>query len=681
MASLGSAVLDLTADTSQLDSDLQEADSTTQSRMGGIASTVGKGAAAAGAALAAAGAAAVTSAWQTANLGDELDKTSSRLGVSTDALQDFNYWAEQNGVESSTLERAVGRLNQRVGEAARGNDQYADAFRDLGVDIKDANGDIRDSEAVMGDTIDRLMEIEDPAERASQASEVFGDRVARDLQPALEDGSLTLEEATEAMDGHGRMTEEQIEASARFQDAWHDVTTALQGFMRDAAMPLVEFMGDTLFPFISETILPLLQEFGDAFREDGIAGGISFLQDRMAELGPQILDQLSGWATAFIDWAQETIPDAIASFAESFPDFLANMMGFRADLIETALELFAAIVDGILETLPDLLDAASDILTDTLDLILEFVPDMLDTGIELLMGLIDGLIDALPDLLDTAMNVIDDLLEAILGFLPDLLDAGIELLLSLLEGLLEALPDIIDFVITDLIPSVLQSIWDNLPKILEAGLDLIASLLKGLIQALPDILAWIVTDLIPQVLSSLAELLPKILEFGADAISDMWGGMKDFWSDSLLPWIRDVPGMILDGLGELGSLLAGAGRSIINGLWSGMKDMWRSVTGWVGGLGSQIADLKGPIQVDRRLLTDEGDAIIGGLEESMMDRADHMLGWVGSLGGEIAGQVSVDDAAGGGMDRHELRQIRRLLEGQQRETLVTSLNRVDRLNA
>ena len=260
---VGTLTAYLNLDTSDFDSGVKGA----EKEAGGLGSTLrgglAKGAKVGAGAIAAAGAAAVTGAFKTASYGDELDKTSSRLGVHTDFLQDARYWASQNGIEASTLERATGRLTQRIGDAADGTGKYADAFEGLGVKIHDSNGDLRDSESVMRDTIDALVGIEDPAARSAAAADVFGTRVARDLMPALEDGSLTLEEATEAMDGHGRMTEEQIKASADFTDAWDDVKTSGMSLLRDGFTPVMEFMADRLFPLINDKVVPAIQTFAE----------------------------------------------------------------------------------------------------------------------------------------------------------------------------------------------------------------------------------------------------------------------------------------------------------------------------------------------------------------------------------------------------------------------------------
>ena len=208
------------------------------------------------------GGAALGMANKYASMGDDIGKTSTKLGVSTDALQEMHYWAGQNGIEAGSLDRAVGRLNQRVGMAATGNDKYGEAFQDLGINIHDANGNIRDTESVMQDTIAALREVEDPALRSAKASEIFGTKMARDLMPALEDGSLSLEEATEKIhEMGGVMSEDAVRNAEKYQDAMDDLKREFGGVFMELGTRLIPIITDKLLPAIQDKIIPAVRDF------------------------------------------------------------------------------------------------------------------------------------------------------------------------------------------------------------------------------------------------------------------------------------------------------------------------------------------------------------------------------------------------------------------------------------
>lgn len=115
---------------------------------------------------------------------------------------------------------------------------------------------------------------------------------------------------------------------------------------------------------------------------------------------------------------------------------------------------------------------------------------------------------------------------------------------------------------------------------------------------------------------------------------------------ALVDWVRRLPRMILDALGNVGRLLLDAGKNIIQGLWDGMRQIWDNLTGWVGGLGDRIRNLKGPLSYDRVMLTDIGEAIIGGLGKGMEREWSEIESLLQSFNAEIPLNVSRDSLDG-----------------------------------
>lgn len=93
-------------------------------------------------------------------------------------------------------------------------------------------------------------------------------------------------------------------------------------------------------------------------------------------------------------------------------------------------------------------------------------------------------------------------------------------------------------------------------------------------------------------------------------------GAKAKFND-LVSFVRGIPGAILGALGGVGNLLYNAGSSIINGFLNGIKNAFEGVKNFVGGIAGWIAEHKGPLSYDARLLIPAGNAIMGGFAQGL----------------------------------------------------------------
>ncbi|KFN92450.1 hypothetical protein TMUPMC115_0962 [Tetragenococcus muriaticus PMC-11-5] len=192
---------------------------------------------------------------------DKIAKGAEKMGVSTDFYQESAYWASQNGISQEQMEKAVGRLNQRMGKAVDGNEKYAEALEKLGVDLGAVEDGSLSTEDAMAQSITTLSEMDNENKKAALATEMFGTRMARDLLPALNDGSLSMEEAREKAQELGLvMGGEQLEKAEEFQDSMDDVKRSLSAVGMEIGLELMPYFQQMLdwiidnMPQIRETI-------------------------------------------------------------------------------------------------------------------------------------------------------------------------------------------------------------------------------------------------------------------------------------------------------------------------------------------------------------------------------------------------------------------------------------------
>lgn len=120
-------------------------------------------------------------------LGESVNESSARLGIQAEALQGLRFAAQQTGADVAELEVGLRFLNRRIGEAATGNLEASNLFRDLGINIRAADGSTRAAADVFADFADKIKNTADPAERTRLAMEAFS-RGGAALIPMLAEG-------------------------------------------------------------------------------------------------------------------------------------------------------------------------------------------------------------------------------------------------------------------------------------------------------------------------------------------------------------------------------------------------------------------------------------------------------------------------------------------------------------
>lgn len=210
-----------------------------------------------------AGGAAVTFATQFAQTGDQVAKTADKLGVGVEALQELRFAAERSGVAADTFDMALQRFTRRAAEAAEGTGEAKDALAQLGIQLRDQDGSLRNSEELLGDVADAFRRIEDPAERVRLAFKLF-DSEGVAMVNMLRDGNSAIEE----MRGRFRelglgMTEETARASEQLVDQMAELRGQLAAVGTVIAAELIPFLSDHLVPAIQEDVIPAMRSIGE----------------------------------------------------------------------------------------------------------------------------------------------------------------------------------------------------------------------------------------------------------------------------------------------------------------------------------------------------------------------------------------------------------------------------------
>ena len=116
-----------------------------------------------------------------------LQDTADVMGVTTTELQELKHAAVMAGLSTDAASAALSHLQQASAAAGQGAKGPSDAFRALGVHVRDAGGEVRPVSDLLDDLAVNFSHVQDPARRAQLAQDLFGRSGAR-LVNVLHDG-------------------------------------------------------------------------------------------------------------------------------------------------------------------------------------------------------------------------------------------------------------------------------------------------------------------------------------------------------------------------------------------------------------------------------------------------------------------------------------------------------------
>lgn len=129
---------------------------------------------------------------------DDLNTLSKVTGIGTDDLQKYSYAADLVDVSTEAIAKSQKKLVKNSYAAANGSKAQAEAFDAIGVSVLDANGNLRDSEAIFQDVLTALGQMTNETERDALAQTLMG-KSAAELNPLIEDGGETYKMVAETM--------------------------------------------------------------------------------------------------------------------------------------------------------------------------------------------------------------------------------------------------------------------------------------------------------------------------------------------------------------------------------------------------------------------------------------------------------------------------------------------------
>ena len=270
---------------------------------------------------------------ESAAYADEILTQSAVTGLSTEALQEYQYAAELVDVSLDTLTSSQTKMIRSMDAARHGSKEQAEAFDKLGISVQNADGTLRDAQDVFGDAIDALGAISNETERDAIAMTIFG-RSARDLNPLIEAGSDGLRELTQEAHNVGYvMGEEALDALGAVDDQLQRMNRSGEALKNQIAVGMAPAVENLM-----EKGTDLFVRLQEAAEGSGILEVFGALLDVVSALEP-LFDVLFGTAEDGVPVLQ-TLALALGVLADALT-IVANTIAIVIELFKQLFNLIS----------------------------------------------------------------------------------------------------------------------------------------------------------------------------------------------------------------------------------------------------------------------------------------------------------------------------------------------------
>lgn len=248
----------------------------------------------------------------------ELKTLSSVTGQSTDALQEFAWAGDILGVSGDRIKDSLKEITNKMQDAKNGVMETELAFINLGVDITDIEGNLRNSNDVFYEVIDALGDVRNQTERDAWAMDLMSES-AQELNPLIEAGSQTLASYAEEAKSMGYvLNESALTALTDVDAAYSRLQKTQEGVQNQMSAEFAPYLEE-----FYDKVTKLIKDAGDAMQKSGLVDSFGMLLDTFGNIIAPA-DTLSGETVPKLTNALRPLAELMAALADA-ADFLSGL--------------------------------------------------------------------------------------------------------------------------------------------------------------------------------------------------------------------------------------------------------------------------------------------------------------------------------------------------------------------
>lgn len=379
-------------------------------------------------------------------------------GGTAEDMSRLGFEAKETGVSQETLEKSLTKLSK----AMAGNSK---AFAEHNIQTKDAQGNLRPLNDVMGDAAEVFSHMQNGAEKNALAMQLFG-KAGTDMIPMLNKGKEGLAELSKESDEFGlTMGQKSVDAYKKHVAESRKMHAAMEGLKVQ----------------IGEKLAPVLYKL-TSFLAINLPKAIAFVKGVIEDLQPTF-QAVGEWIATLTEWWK--------AHWQEISDTVTKVVGYISGFVQTTL----ALIEAFWRTF------GSNVMA-------------------FLQGWVDGLVGLVQGLFDVIVGIFQLFRDLFTGQWGKLWGD----VLAIVDGIWTAIKGVITG-FTEEIIAVLGAAW----TVVSGAVDAAWSGIKAAVSGAIDGIVGFVESLPGRALSALGSLGSSLASLGGAAIHALWDAMGTAW--------------------------------------------------------------------------------------------------------------------------------------------------------
>lgn len=281
---------------------------------------------------------------------DDLNTLSKTTGLTTKELQEFKYASDLIDVDLNTLSGALKKTTTAMSNAKGGTGKSADAFKKLGVSIKNADGTLRNNNDVFKESIRALGNVANETERDALAMELFG-KSATELNPLIKGGIDDLDKMSKKANELGLiLSQDALDGANAFNDEIDILKANTKGIFNKIGTEIAKDLTPAMQK-LNEATENTIKRLSTALDEGGLAG----LMDELIAIFNEI------------DWGEiaTLFSEGLNNVIDAWNNFFAEVdwQQLGANIIEFIKNIdWASLINGVFSLIGNIIGAGIGIL-------------------------------------------------------------------------------------------------------------------------------------------------------------------------------------------------------------------------------------------------------------------------------------------------------------------------------